>query len=173
MPVWLFRVVDGLEVGRATLFRRKVKSGSTIEKAVKQISGGKTRREPSGVQEDWYTGTKNRAYNRYCKYLDKQVYGISAPAWGLTIATKGGQRRLLLNKVIQNISALGGSLFLKGNVLGGAVNTLTGFNNLFKEAMTDDWYGMKDWRKAHKYYYENFLHVEASCKQICESYQQL
>ena len=148
----LDNVVDGLEVGAEALYNRNIQGKETIyEKGMKKV--GSSWRKATGRHETRATGTKNRAYGRYIKFLDKQVYGVSATYWGIPI---GKGRRLLLNKVIQNISSLGGTLFLKGNVLGGAVNTLTGFNNIFKEAVTGDYFTAKDWAYAHKYYFQHF-----------------
>ena len=148
----LDNVVDGLEVGREALYNRNIQGKQNwVEKGVRKL--GDTFRSPSGRHEAHDTGTKNRAYGRYIKFLDKQVYGISATYWGIPI---GKGKRILLNKVIQNISSLGGTLFLKGNVLGGAVNTLTGFNNIFKEAVTGEYFNAKDWAYAHKYYFAHF-----------------
>jgi len=148
----LDNVVDGLEVGAEALYNRNIQGKETIyEKGSKKL--GSTFREMTGRHETRATGSKNRAYGRYLKFLDKQVYGVSATYWGIPI---GKGKRLLLNKVIQNISSLGGTLFLKGNVLGGAVNTLTGFNNIFKEAVTGDYFNAKDWAFAHKYYFAHF-----------------
>lgn len=148
----LDNVVDGLEVGREALYNRNIQGKQNwIERGVKKL--GDSFRSPSGRHEAHDTGTKNRAYGRYIKFLDKQVYGISATYWGIPI---GKGKRILLNKVIQNISSLGGTLFLKGNVLGGAVNTLTGFNNIFKEAVTGEYFDAKDWAAAHKYYFAHF-----------------
>ena len=147
----LDNVVDGLEVGAEALYNRNIQGKETIwEKGSKKV--GSSWREMTGRHETRATGSKNRAYGRYIKFLDKQVYGISATYWGIPI---GKGRRILLNKVIQNISSLGGTLFLKGNVLGGAVNTLTGFNNIFKEAVTGDYFTAKDWAYAHKYYFQH------------------
>ena len=148
----LDNVVDGLEVGAEALYNRNIQGKETIyEKGMNKV--GSSWRKATGRHETRATGAKNRAYGRYIKFLDKQVYGISATYWGIPI---GKGRRLLLNKVIQNISSLGGTLFLKGNVLGGAVNTLTGFNNIFKEAVTGDYFTAKDWAYAHKYYFQHF-----------------
>lgn len=130
----LSTIVDSLEVGRSALYNRRLKKS----------------------KDSYVTGTKNRAYGRYIKFLDKQVYGITAPYYGFSI---GKGRRILVNKVMQNLSSLGGSLFLKGNVLGGAVNTLTGFNNIFKEAVTSEYFNAKDWGWAHKYYFSNFVQM--------------
>ena len=147
----LDNVVDGLEVGAEALFNRNIRGKETIfEKRAKKI--GSSRKKASGRHETRATGAKNRAYGRYLKFLDKQVYGISATHWGIPM---GKGRKILLNKVIQNISSLGGTLFLKGNVLGGVVNTLTGFNNIFKETVTSDYFGPKDWYYAHKYYFKH------------------
>lgn len=127
-------VVSGLEVGRAALATRdkNIKGGNSVE------------------------NFKSRAYSRYCKFLDKQVYGISSSYYGLTLPNG---KRILVNKILQNLSSLGGALFLKGNVLGGSVNTLTGFNNIFKEAVTCDYFTVNDWTKAHKYYFSNFVNM--------------
>lgn len=149
----LDNVVDGLEVGAEALYNRNIQGKETVfEKGAKKV--GSSWREMTGRHETRATGSKNRAYGRYIKFLDKQVYGISATYWGIPI---GKGRRILLNKVIQNISSLGGTLFLKGNVLGGAVNTLTGFNNIFKEAVTGDYFNAKDWAFAHKYYFKHLV----------------
>lgn len=128
-------IVDSLEVGRSALLTRDSK-----------IKKGNIERE----------GSTSRAYGRYIKFLDKQVYGISAPYWGITL--KNG-KRFLLNKLVQNINSLGGTLFLKGNILGGAVNTGTGFNNIFKEATVGEFIDLKSWRKANRYYFSHFIQM--------------
>ena len=135
-------VVDSLEVGKNALYNRRF-TGQT--RWSKGLGGSKK----SSNHESYNEGTKNRAYGRYLKFLDKQVYGISSPPLGLTI----GNKRILLNKIMQNLASLAGTMFLKGNVLGGTVNTATGFNNIFKEAITSEYFGVKDWRFAHKYYF--------------------
>ena len=148
----LDNVVDGLEVGREALYNRELKGrDKSKEKGTRKL--GNTFRSSSGKYETRETGGKNRAYGRYIKFLDKQVYGISATHWGIPI---GKGKRVLLNKLVQNLSSLGGTLFLKGNVLGGAVNTLTGFFNIFKEAVTGDYFDSKDWSAAHWYYFKHF-----------------
>lgn len=135
-------IVDSLEVGKSALYNRKF-TGQT--KWSKALNGRKKNNNHEAEDE----GGKNRAYGRYLKFLDKQVYGISAPPLGFTV----GNKRFLVNKVTQTLSSLAGSMFLKGNVLGGAVNTATGFNNIFKEAITSEYFSVKDWRFAHKYYF--------------------
>lgn len=145
-------IVDSLEVGRQAMHDRKLKGKITkLEENATKI--GNFFKKSSGEYESLKDGSKNRAYGRYIKFLDKQVYGISASYYGFTI---GKGKRFLLNKLINNISALGGTLFLKGNILGGAVNTLTGFNNVFKEATVADYFDLKDWGAANKYYFKHF-----------------
>lgn len=152
----LDNVVDGLEVGREALYNRKIQGKENwLEKGIR-LGKAKvgSRFKPAGGQYEVYdTGGKNRAYGRYIKFLDKQVYGISATHWGITL---GNGKRLLLNKLIQNISSLGGTLFLKGNIPGGIVNTLTGFNNIFKEAVVGEYFDKESWSFAHKYYFTHF-----------------
>jgi len=150
----LDNVVDALEVGRETLYRRDF-SGNESESSSKNPIGDSFRTPPSehGLRS---TGKKNRAYQRYIKFLDKQVYGITATHWSIPI-WKG--KRLLLSKLVQNISSLGGTMFLKGNILGGTVNTLTGFNNIFKEAVVSDHFSPKDWAFAHNYYFKHFFQM--------------
>lgn len=152
-------VVDALEVGRQALYHRKIRGKDPwYRKAKRAISGsfGSAYKKPIGSDEELYEGGKNRAYGRYLKFLDKQVYGISATSWGISI---GKGKKLLLNKLINNLSSLGGLSFLQGNVLGGAINTTTGFNNIFKEALSGDYFNAKDWAFAHKYYFGNFVQL--------------
>lgn len=157
-------VVDAIEVGRAALENRKV-IGAKREKDLEKHT---------------------RAYTRYLKYLDKQVYGISATNIGRTIrigyvknkdgkyidrdgnVIVGGkknkdfknlavpiERKVLLNKVVQFLTRLGSFMYLGGNVMGGVTNTGTGAIELFKEAITSEYYSPKDWFKAHNYYWKS------------------
>lgn len=118
-------IVDTLEVGSEVLNRRKV-GGIYTESENK--------------------ANKSRAYNRYLKFLDKQVYGIS------TKKIKIG-RGLVINKVAGFLSGLASKVFLGGNVPGGMVNLGTGAIEVFKESLAGEYYSIKDWRKAHKMYW--------------------
>lgn len=118
-------IVDTLEVGSEVLNRRKV-GGIYTESENK--------------------ANKSRAYNRYLKFLDKQVYGIS------TKKIKIG-RGLVINKVAGFLSGLASKVFLGGNVPGGMVNLGTGAIEIFKESLAGEYYSIKDWRKAHKMYW--------------------
>lgn len=118
-------IVDTLEVGSEVLNRRKVGGVYT---------------------ESENRANKSRAYNRYLKFLDKQVYGIS------TKKVKIG-RGLVINKVAGFLSGLASKVFLGGNVPGGMVNLGTGAIEVFKESLAGEHYSIKDWRKAHKMYW--------------------
>jgi hypothetical protein len=145
-------VIDALEVGKSALYARKLKGRDNSNSRKKKGVFSETPVSTDYEEKD--KGSKNRAYGRYLKFLDKQVYGISAPYYGLTI-WQG--KRILLNKLVQNLSSLGGTMFLKGNVQGGMVNTLTGFNNIAKEAAAGEYFTGKDLYWAHKYYYKSFM----------------
>ena len=122
-------VVDAIEVGKAALESRVI-SGAKREKDL-----------------DKHT----RAYTRYLKFLDKQVYGISATHWGFNVAG----HKVLLNKIIQFITKVGSFRFLGGNVMGGITNTGTGVIEVFKESMASEYFSPKDWAKAHAFYWKS------------------
>ena len=162
----LDNVVDALEVGRQALYNRNIRGKDNFaDKAGRIMSGklGSTSRNPSGNDEAYLEGSKNRAYGRYIKFLDNQVYGVTAKYWGIPI---GKGKRLLFNKIMQNLTSLAGFSFLQGNILGGTVNTITGFNNIFKEAVTGDYFDAKDWAFAHKYYFSRFVDLWCSIGDI-------
>ena len=148
-------IIDGLEVGRQTLYERDIKGYDNIgDKAGRKlVAFGNKFRKHSGVHELFEEGSKNRAYGRYLKYMRHQVYGIGAdpisfPIW------KG--KRAIIGKVFQNLSSLGGFMFLQGNMLGGMVNTTTGAVNILKDAIVAEDFTVKDLTFAHGYYYKHF-----------------
>lgn len=122
------QIVDTLEVGSEVLNRRKV-AGIESEEVRKK--------------------NKSNAYNRYLKFLDKQVYGIGVKRH------KFGP--IVWEKIVGTLSGLAGKLFLGGNVVGGMVNTGTGFNEIFKEAASGEYYNLKDWANANKLYFSSFI----------------
>lgn len=124
------QVVDTLEVGREVLAERRV-------------GGDKTEKERTKDE-----GT-SRAFNRYLKFLDKQVYGISSSK---TKIFKG----IVIEKVISAISGFASKYFLGGNVVGGSVNTMTGFNEIFKEAIAAENFNLNEFIKANKMYFSSF-----------------
>lgn len=123
------QVVDTLEVGKEVLNRRTVEGINSEESRLKD---------------------KSRAYSRYLKFLDKQVYGIGVPK--LKIGNK-----LVLNKLFGFLTGFAGKYFLGGNIAGGMVNVGTGSIEIFKEAFSGEYFDVKDWAKAHKSYYGSFM----------------
>lgn len=120
-------IVDTLEVGKQVLNRRTV-GGASME----------INREAN----------KSNAFNRYIKYLDKQVYGVSQKPIILT-------RGIVLNKIANFLSSLSSKVFLGGNVAGGLVNLGTGINEIFKEAASGEFFTMKDWVNANVDYWKS------------------
>ena len=124
-------LVDTLEVGKEVLSERRV-GGDKSEKDRALTSKG-----------------TSRAYNRYLKFLDKQVYGVSSSK---TVIFRG----IVVEKVISAISSFASKYFLGGNVVGGSVNTMTGFNEVFKEAIGAEFFNLKDLKNANKLYFSSF-----------------
>lgn len=125
----LSQIVDVFEVGTEVLSRR----------AVKGI-----------MSEQEKAGDKSRAFNRYVKFLDKQVYGISSTKHKIG-------KKVIFEKIISALSSFGGKYFLAGNVAGGMVNTMTGFNEIFKEAISGEYFDPKDFLRANKLYFSGFV----------------
>lgn len=113
------QLVDTLEIGKEVLSRRKV-------------GGIKTEKEKSDP---------SRAFTRYQKFLDKQVYGISSKK------IKIGN--VVVNKVAGFFTGLASKLFLGGNIPGGIVNAGTGAIEVFKEAFAGEHFTLHDWKVAH------------------------
>ena len=124
----LSSIVDTLEVGSQVLNTRKVEGVLTEEER---------------------KGKTSSAYNRYLKYLEKQVYGISMKQHKLG--------NIVWEKVVGATTRLASFMFLGGNVAGGLVNTGTGWIEVFKEGATGEYYTMEDYRKAHGYYFGSFV----------------
>lgn len=122
-------VVDTLEVGTEVLHERKV--------------------GPNRLTESERKGAKSNAFNRYLKFLDKQVYGIGS--------TKHKFGKIVWEKITAASSSLASRYFLGGNVVGGMANTFTGFTEIFKEMLSEEHFSYKDWKKAHKYYFSSFV----------------
>ena len=125
----LSQIVDVFEVGTEVLNKRAVKGILTEEERKKG---------------------KSRAFNRYIKFLDKQVYGISSTKHKIG-------KKVIFEKIISALSSFGGKYFLAGNVAGGMVNTMTGFNEIFKEAISGEYFDVKDFTRANKLYFSGFV----------------
>ena len=119
------QVVDTLEVGRETIRNRRVE-GMQDEKG-RDIAA-------------------SRAFTRYGKFMEKQVYGIGYSG----LKTKAGKS---LAKVGASLSSLAAKVYLGGNVVGGMVNLGTGFLEIMKEALSGEHFTMKEWRKANQQYF--------------------
>lgn len=120
------------------------------------------RRAVGGVKPESERDETSRAYKRYQKFLDKQVYGIN------TTKIKIG-KKVVLNKIVGFFTGLASKFFLGGNVLGGAVNVGTGSLEIFKEALAGEFFSVKDWERANLIYWKslpsNWLHAGDDVKE--------
>jgi hypothetical protein len=101
-----------------------------------------------GIKPEFGREETSRAYKRYQKFLDKQVYGIN------TTKIKIG-KKLVLNKVVGFFTGLASKFFLGGNVTGGMINLGTGTLEVFKEALAGEYFSIKDWERANIEYWKN------------------
>lgn len=123
------QIVDTLEVGSTVLKERKVGGDATESERERGFS---------------------HAYNRYLKFLDKQVYGINSTKHKI-------YKGIIVEKVVAALSNFSSKYFLGGNVFGGAVNALTGLNEIFKEAIAGEEFSLKDFKNANKLYFKYFV----------------
>lgn len=132
-------VVDILETGVDVLANRKVK----------------------GLKSEVERKNKSNVFERYCDFLDAQVYNLYANS-----KLKLGQ--IALTKVIGFFGGLASKVFLGGNVAGGMVNVMTGFNEITKEAIAGEVYTLADLTKANALYFkylpENWLEAGMGVK---------
>lgn len=132
-------VVDILETGRDVLANRRVK----------------------GLKREVERDKKSRVFGRYCDFLDAQVYNLYTNS-----KLKFGQ--VALTKVIGFFGGLASKVFLGGNVAGGMVNVMTGFNEITKEAIAGEVYTLADLTKANALYFkylpENWLEAGMGVK---------
>lgn len=132
-------VVDILETGVDVLANRKVK----------------------GLKSEVERKNKSNVFERYCDFLDAQVYNLYANS-----KLKLGQ--IALTNVIGFFGGLASKVFLGGNVAGGMVNVMTGFNEITKEAIAGEVYTLADLTKANALYFkylpENWLEAGMGVK---------
>jgi hypothetical protein len=121
-------IADVFELGREVLRNRTV--GNTKESQLKSGS--------------------SRAFTRYSKMVDKQIYGINVevPKWF--------QHNAVI-KFANSLANLGARILLAGNVHGGIINTGTGFLEVFKEAAAGENFTLHDLNEAHKMYFSNIV----------------
>ena len=121
----LSQIVDTLEVGKEVLSERKVE----------------------GLKSEKSRDKTSAAFTRYTKFLDKQVYGISAKKIYLP---KG----VLVDKIAGFFTGLASKIYLGGNVAGGIVNVGTGSIEIFKEAFSGEYFTQKNWLAANAEYFK-------------------
>lgn len=131
------QVVHAAEVGSEILKRRKVGKGNNP-------ALGKDMTDQLIVTD--FRNDGGLAYRRYSKYMEKQIYGIGLRKIMVT-------KRICLTKISSLLSKLGSTIYLSGNVAGGLVNIGTGFNEMFKEACTGQFYTVRNFANAHKQYW--------------------
>ena len=120
-------VVDFAEVAKDVLLERSVKG-------VKQ--------EKERAADD-----HSRVYTRLVKFIDANVYNLysSKQFWG----------QAALSKIGAFLSKMATYEFLGGNVSGGVVNALTGFNEIVKEAIAGQTFTLSELNKAKNIYFSN------------------
>ena len=120
--------IDALEVGKRALSEREV----------------------AGKKESVREGTKSGSYRRYIDFIDKVVYGISVRP---DLNDWFHFNKVIPEKIVSFITAMGAKLFLGFNYIGGMVNTGTGILEIFKESMVGDFINFKDVCTANRLYF--------------------
>lgn len=119
-------------------------------------------RNVGGLKSEGTRTETSRAFTRLSKFMDSNVYSIHTPK------VKIG-KRLILNKLVNFFSGMASKVFLGGNVVGGAANITMGATEIFKEALSGEFFNVKDWEKAHKQYWKdlpsNWLHAGDDVKE--------
>lgn len=95
-------------------------------------------------------GTETRTYARYCKMLEKNVYGLNVTPPKFHVG------RILL-KVLQGLAITGTKFMLEYNIPGGTVNAGTGLIEVFKEAGAGEHFTGKELRHAMGFYFKNIF----------------
>lgn len=119
-------IVDIIETGKDVLANRRVK----------------------GLQTEIERTKKSNVYSRYCDFLDAQVYNLYAKQ-------DYKFKEFAISKLAGFLTGLASKVFLGGNIAGGAVNVMTGFNELTKEAIAGELYTLADFKKANSIYFQN------------------
>lgn len=119
-------IVDIIETGKDVLANRRVK----------------------GLKTELERAKKSNVYSRYCDFLDAQVYNLYAKQ-------DYKFREFAISKLAGFLTGLASKIFLGGNIAGGTVNVLTGFNEITKEAIAGELYTLADLKKANSIYFSN------------------
>lgn len=114
-------------------------------------------------------GSLPRAFTAYCDYVDKQLFNLNYRSKTIISEKKIKKwdklqkkemelkRGIILEKVAGCITRQASLYFLRGNLVGGMVNTFTGFNELLKESTAGDAFNFKDFIKAVSIYEKNTI----------------
>lgn len=106
-----------------------------------------------------YEKDETKAYSRIKDFLDRQVYAQDVNE------KKQTRSWSFVYKTVKHMRYAASLLALGGNVAGGLVNTLTGHNELVKEAKADQFFSINDlrwaewkyWRSAGNWIYGNYV----------------
>lgn len=99
-----------------------------------------------GVKEKDRLRGHSNASKRFSKFMDVEVYGITSTHHTI------GKNKIVLEKIAAQITNFGSKFLLGGHVLGAVINTATGFNELAKEAVANEYFSFADFSVAHKNY---------------------
>lgn len=129
-----------------------------MREVVGMMSVGKhilANREVAGMKKEGEEGQQiSNAFYRLDKYIDKQLFNIASPVNVLSI---NENKKYVLEKIVATLTNFGSKFFLGGNIIGGAVNTGTGINEMFKEALTNQFFSLKDLSWAVGFYMKDVL----------------
>lgn len=107
------------------------------------------KRRYGGKPDKGHTNT----FKRYEKFLNRQVLGIAS---GKNVLSFQG-KHVIAQKIATALNSFGSMLFLAGNIVGGMINTGTGFLENLKEAISGEYFNMKDLIEAHGIYAWSFV----------------
>lgn len=133
------KVVDFLEIGKNVIGRRNVRKRDF--------------REYNGEVQSTHRGKDTRAYAKYVKFLEMQIYSKTVDKMGYLGITIGN-KKILLSKFLAACNRLSAKTYLGGNSKGGSVNLGTGILEIAKEAATGEFIKLPSVLKANKLYLE-------------------
>lgn len=133
------KVVDFLEIGKNIIGRRNVRRRDF--------------REYKGNVQSKYRGKDTKAYAKYVKFLEMQMYSKNVDKMG-HLGIIIGNKRVLLSKFLSFCTMAASKTYLGGNIKGGMVNLGTGILEIAKEALTGEFIKLPSILKANKLYLE-------------------
>lgn len=116
----------------------------------KEVLASRQKKTPGMSTKKQKKGSETRTYTRYCKFVEKNVYGLNVTPPKYHIG------RIAL-KVLQGLAGLGTRFMLEWNIPGGTVNAGTGFIEVFKEAGAGEHYTVKELGRAMKFYFSHIF----------------